>query len=162
MPSPSGSVRYSASLTAWSAMPGRSSQTEHVCRKGSERHPVGQEEGEVVQAEPAAPRHRRDTRLLDKVRERRCAFDAERSSTCATFEHVHTEHALVVLDRALQVADLQANRADVSLLRQTRWPGNSIALRSLSHSRTHRFTPVFHALTRHNGKLRAIKKRRPT
>ena len=58
----------------------------------------------MVQAEPATPRHRRDTALLDEVHERRCASYAERSPTGTAFEHVHAEHALVVLDRALEIA----------------------------------------------------------
>ena len=57
----------------------------------------------MEQAESATRWHRRDTGLLDEVHQRRrCASYAERSSTCATFEHVHAEHALVVLDRALR------------------------------------------------------------
>ncbi len=94
----------------------------------------------MVQAEPATPRHRGDTGLLDKVHERRCASYAERSPAGATFEHLHAEHALVVLNRALEIADLQVNRADVSLLRQTRWRSNSIEARSVMHWRTHHFT----------------------
>ena len=71
------------------------SQTEHMCRKTAQRNSIRQEEGEVVQAEPATPRHRGNTGLLDKVHERRCASYAERSPTGATFEHLHAEHALV-------------------------------------------------------------------
>ena len=123
------------------------SQTQQVCRKTAQRNSIRQEEGEVVQAEPATPRHRGDTGLLDKVHERRCASYAERSPNGATVEHIHAEHALVVLDRALEIADLQVNRADVSLLRQTRWRSDSIESRSVIHSRTHHFTPVLECMS---------------
>ena len=82
----------------------------------SARAPLGRaREGEVEQAEPATPWHRRNTALLDEVRQRPCTSYAERRSTYTPVEHVHAEHALVVLDRALQIADLQVNRAEVSL-----------------------------------------------
>ena len=57
-------------------------QTEQVCGKTPERHSVGQEQGEVIQAESAAPRDRRNTALLHEVRQRtRSTSDAERRST---------------------------------------------------------------------------------
>ena len=40
----------------------------------------------------------------------------------------------MVLDRALEIADLQVNRADVSLLGQTLWRSNSIEARSVAHA----------------------------
>ncbi len=116
-------------------------QTEHVCCEAPERHSVGQEKSEVEQAESATRWHRRNTVLLDEVRQRpRCTSYAERSSTCSAFEHVHAEHALVVLDRALQIADLQVNRADVSLLGQTLRRLNTVRTSgclSLAHSSLH-------------------------
>jgi hypothetical protein len=88
-----------------------------VSSKTPERHSVGQEKGEVIQAESATLWHRRDTALLHEVRQRPpCTSNAERSSTHTAIEHVHTEHTFVVFDRALQIADLQVNRADVSPL----------------------------------------------
>ena len=92
-------------------------------------------------AEPATPRHRRDTGR-DQVHQRRCASYAERSPTGATFEHLHAEHALEVLRPSARDRYLQVNCADMSLLRQKRWRSNSIEARSVIHSRTHHFTPV--------------------
>ena len=125
-------------------MPGRSPRRSTCAAKRPSATRSGKRRAKWIQAESAAPWHRRNTVLLDEVRQRpRCTSYAERSSTCIAFEHVHAEHALVVLDRALQIADLQVNRADVSLLGQTLRRLNTVERRDVSHFRTHHFTSCF-------------------
>jgi hypothetical protein len=48
---------------------------------------------------------------------------------------------LVVLDRSLQIADLQVNRADVRPLRQMRQRTDTIESCNACHFRAHHFTP---------------------
>ena len=83
--------------------------------------------------------------LLDQVHERRCASYAERSPTGATFEHLHAEHALVVLDRALEIADSASELPRHESPPAEAWRSHSIEPRSVIHSRTHHFTPVLDA-----------------
>src|SRR4030095_8340384 len=64
----------------------------------------------------------------------------ERRSTRTAFEDFHAEHGLVVVNRALEIADLKVNRADMSLLRQTYRRRNTLKLRNVPHFSTHRFT----------------------
>jgi hypothetical protein len=75
--------------------------------KPSQRRTVGHENGEVIQTESAVPRHSHDAPLLHEVYERtRGTSDAERCFAAVAFAQVHSEHALVVSEGALQVADL--------------------------------------------------------
>ncbi|MNC84749.1 hypothetical protein D3C83_03150 [compost metagenome] len=99
---------------------------------------VGQQYCEVIQAEPAVARGGCSAALLDEVHQRpRRIVDTERRATRRAFEHVKAEHTPVVLDRTLEITDLQANGADVCLLGQAFHGGRTVERRTRCLCRSH-------------------------
>src|SRR5690606_22759278 len=94
-----------------------------VGRKQAERRAMRQQDGEVVQPEPAASR-RPDSRTRLQPHERFCAAPDKQRRRRVTFAaSSQAQHLLIEGDRSIQIAHLQAYEPDTGLDRQPecRW-----------------------------------------
>ena len=86
-----------------------------MAQEAPERGPVGQQDREVVQPQPAAPRDRRGARTLVQLDQRRGAPGPPRRATRpGAVERLQTEDPPIPLERARQIRHLQADRAQPS------------------------------------------------